>query len=219
MTQDLMPWFFLSTAILFEVAGITAMKLSRGFTEPVPSLAVLVFYVLSAGAVILALTRLDLSLTYAGGRAHRAAALIGVVYFANRSRVEARIAELSSWASPAVLAAKPITDARALPANIGAMDGLIGQSDGLIRFAIFAGVFLAMALIEFAWPKRELLVSKRKRWLTNLGISATGTLLLRLMTATAAPIAAIAAAFYAEAHGLGLLNQLAWPPGSRSPSR
>jgi small multidrug resistance pump len=56
-----MPWLFLSTAILFEVAGITAMKLSRGFTEPVPSLAVLVFYVLSASAVILALKRLDLS--------------------------------------------------------------------------------------------------------------------------------------------------------------
>jgi sterol desaturase/sphingolipid hydroxylase (fatty acid hydroxylase superfamily) len=91
------------------------------------------------------------------------------------------------------------------------MDGLIGQSDGLIRFAIFAGVFLAMALIEFAWPKRELLVSKRKRWITNLGISATGTLLLRLMAATAAPIAAVAAAFYAEAHGIGLLNQLVWP--------
>jgi sterol desaturase/sphingolipid hydroxylase (fatty acid hydroxylase superfamily) len=94
---------------------------------------------------------------------------------------------------------------------MGAMDGLIGQSDGMIRFTIFAGVFLAMALIELAWPKRELLVSKRKRWLTNLAISATGTLLLRLMAATAAPIAAIAAAFYAEAQGIGLLNQFAWP--------
>lgn len=82
MTQDLMPWFFLSTAILFEVAGITAMKLSRGFTEPVPSLAVLVFYVLSA-AVILALKRLDLSVTYAvwSGVGTALAALIGVVYF------------------------------------------------------------------------------------------------------------------------------------------
>jgi small multidrug resistance pump len=77
-----MPWLFLSTAILFEVAGITAMKLSRGFTEPVPSLAVLVFYVLSAAAVILALKRLDLSVTYAvWSGVGTAAALIGVVYF------------------------------------------------------------------------------------------------------------------------------------------
>jgi small multidrug resistance pump len=59
------------------------MKLSRGFTEPAPSLAVIVFYVLSAGAVILALKRLDLSLTYAvwSGVGTALAALIGVVYF------------------------------------------------------------------------------------------------------------------------------------------
>ena len=49
-----MPWIFLSVAILFEVAGITSMKLSRGFAELVPSIAVPVFYVLSAAAVILA---------------------------------------------------------------------------------------------------------------------------------------------------------------------
>ena len=59
------------------------MKLSRGFTEPVPSLAVLVFYVLSAAAVILALKRLDLSVTHAvwSGVGTALAALIGVVYF------------------------------------------------------------------------------------------------------------------------------------------
>src|SRR5215510_10175766 len=91
------------------------------------------------------------------------------------------------------------------------MDGFLAQSDGLIRFSIFAGVFLAMALVELLWPKRTLIVSKRKRWLTNLSLSATGTLLLRLMAATAVPVAAVAAAFFAEAHGIGLLNQVAWP--------
>jgi sterol desaturase/sphingolipid hydroxylase (fatty acid hydroxylase superfamily) len=91
------------------------------------------------------------------------------------------------------------------------MDGLIGQSDGLTRLLVFAGVFLAMALIELLWPKRKLIISKRKRWLTNLGISVTGTLLLRLMAALAVPVAAIAAAFYAESHHIGLLNQVAWP--------
>jgi sterol desaturase/sphingolipid hydroxylase (fatty acid hydroxylase superfamily) len=91
------------------------------------------------------------------------------------------------------------------------MDGLIGQSDGLIRLAVFASVFVAMALIELLWPKRQLVVSKRKRWLTNIGISAAGTVLLRLMAMLAVPVAAIAAAFYAEAHQIGLLNQVAWP--------
>jgi sterol desaturase/sphingolipid hydroxylase (fatty acid hydroxylase superfamily) len=94
------------------------------------------------------------------------------------------------------------------------MDILVGQGDWLIRLAVFAGVFLVMALIELLWPKRKLMVSKRKRWLTNLGISVTGTLLLwllRLMSVLAVPVAAIAAAFYAETHQIGLLNQVAWP--------
>jgi sterol desaturase/sphingolipid hydroxylase (fatty acid hydroxylase superfamily) len=91
------------------------------------------------------------------------------------------------------------------------MDGLIGQSDGLIRLAIFASVFVLMALIELGWPKRRLIVSKRSRWFTNIGISVAGTLLLRLMAMLAVPIAAIAAAFFAEAHHLGLLNQVPWP--------
>ena len=91
------------------------------------------------------------------------------------------------------------------------MDGLIGQSDGLIRLAIFASVFLLMALIELLWPKRQLIVSKQRRWFTNIGISVAGTALLRLMAMLAVPIAAIAAAFYAEQHQIGLLNQVSWP--------
>ena len=38
----------------------------------------------------------------------------------------------------------------------------------------FAGVFLVMALIELVLPKRQLIVSKGRRWLTNLGISVDG---------------------------------------------
>ena len=91
------------------------------------------------------------------------------------------------------------------------MDGLIGQSDSLIRLAIFAGVFALMALIELGWPKRRLIVPKRSRWLTNIGVSVAGTALLRLMAMLAVPIAAIAAAFYAEANQIGLLNQVSWP--------
>ncbi len=91
------------------------------------------------------------------------------------------------------------------------MDGLIGQSDGVARLAVFIGVFLLMALIELAAPKRTPVVPKGRRWLTNLGISITGTVLVRLMAMLAVPLAAIAAAAYAEGHGIGLLNQLDWP--------
>jgi len=78
-----MPWILLFVAILLEVAGITSMKLSRGFAEMIPSIAVPVFYVLSAAAVILALKRLDLSVTYAiwSGVGTALAALIGIAYF------------------------------------------------------------------------------------------------------------------------------------------
>jgi len=77
------PWIFLTVAILFEVAGITSMKLSRGLTEPVPSIAVVVFYVCSAAAVILAMKILELSTAYAiwSGVGTALAAAIGVVYF------------------------------------------------------------------------------------------------------------------------------------------
>ncbi len=91
------------------------------------------------------------------------------------------------------------------------MDGLFGQSDGLIRFAIFLGVFLVMAAIELGWPKRALIASKRRRWFTNVGIAAAGTAVLRLMAVLAVPVAAVAAAFYAQQHQIGLLNQVAWP--------
>jgi sterol desaturase/sphingolipid hydroxylase (fatty acid hydroxylase superfamily) len=91
------------------------------------------------------------------------------------------------------------------------MDGILGQSDGVIRLTVFALVFLAMALLELVAPKRRRSAPKGRRWLTNLGISVTGTVLLRLMAMLAVPIAAIAAAAFAQAHEIGLLNRLDWP--------
>ena len=83
MPDKLLPWILLFTAILFEVAGITSMKLSRGFSEPLPSIAVPVFYMFSALAVILALKRLELSTAYAiwSGVGTALAAMIGITYF------------------------------------------------------------------------------------------------------------------------------------------
>jgi sterol desaturase/sphingolipid hydroxylase (fatty acid hydroxylase superfamily) len=91
------------------------------------------------------------------------------------------------------------------------MDGVLGQNDGLLRLAVFAGVFLVMAAIELVRPKRRLTVSKARRWLTNLGIAGTDMLVLRLMAMLAVPVAAVAAAYFAREHGLGLLNEVAWP--------
>jgi small multidrug resistance pump len=78
-----MPWIFLSIAILFEVAGTTSMKLSRGFAELLPSIGVFVFYLCSAAAIVLALRRLELSIAYAvwSGVGTALTVLIGIVYF------------------------------------------------------------------------------------------------------------------------------------------
>ncbi len=91
------------------------------------------------------------------------------------------------------------------------MDRLLGQSDNALRLASFLAVLGVMALIELAWPKRAPVVSKGRRWLTNLGIAGVDGLMLQLMAMLAVPVAAVAAAFYAQTHGIGLLNQLAWP--------
>lgn len=84
-------------------------------------------------------------------------------------------------------------------------------SEAVVRLSAFAGVFLVMALAELALPKRALQASKPRRWLTNLAIVGIGGLLVRLMGAFVIPLLAVAAAFYAEANSLGLLNWLAWP--------
>lgn len=78
-----MPWIFLSVAILFEVAGTTSMKLSRGFAEVWPSIGVFVFYLGAAAAIILALRRLELSIAYAiwSGVGTALTVMIGIAYF------------------------------------------------------------------------------------------------------------------------------------------
>ena len=92
------------------------------------------------------------------------------------------------------------------------MDGLLGQSDGLIRLAVFAGVFLVMAAIELLRPKRQLERLQGARAGSPISaLPASIRCVLRLMAMLAVPLAAVAAAFFAKEHQLGLLNQVDWP--------
>ena len=95
-----MPWIFLSVAILFEVAGTTSMKLSRGFAEIWPSIGVFVFYMCSAAAVILALRRLELSIAYAiwSGVGTALTVMIGIAFFVSRL-LPSSLPRLRSWSS------------------------------------------------------------------------------------------------------------------------
>ena len=78
-----MAWVYLVVAILFEVSGTTSMKLSRGFSELWPSVAVFVLYGLSFVFLTLSIHRIDISIAYAIWSALGTAlvATIGIVYF------------------------------------------------------------------------------------------------------------------------------------------
>lgn len=85
------------------------------------------------------------------------------------------------------------------------------MTDATLRLVVFAAVFVVMALAETARPKRPLRHAKGRRWLTNLSIVILDSLMVRAMAAFIVPIAAVAAAIYAQHAGFGLLNLVAWP--------
>jgi small multidrug resistance pump len=76
-------WMLLSVAIALEVAGTTCMKLSHGFTNLVPSVAMFAFYGMAFACNTFATKTLDLSITYAvwSGVGTIATACIGIFYF------------------------------------------------------------------------------------------------------------------------------------------
>ncbi len=78
-----MHWFYLAAAIVLEVTGTTCMKLSQGFTRPLPSVLVFVLYMVSFSFMILALKKMELGVAYAiwAGLGTALIALIGIVWF------------------------------------------------------------------------------------------------------------------------------------------
>jgi len=76
-------WFFLTCAILLEVAGTTCMKLSQGLTRPVPSALIFVFYGLSFASLTVVLKDIEVSVAYAvwSGLGTALIAAIGFAWF------------------------------------------------------------------------------------------------------------------------------------------
>jgi len=58
-------WFVLVAAIAAEVGGTTCLKLSEGFSRPLPSLGVVVLYALSFVFLAWVLKTIDLGVAYA----------------------------------------------------------------------------------------------------------------------------------------------------------
>ena len=77
-------WLLLLGAIVLEVAGTTSMKLSDGFTKPIPSVLIFVFYAISFILLTFSLKHINVSIAYAvwAGMGTALIATIGIVYFA-----------------------------------------------------------------------------------------------------------------------------------------
>lgn len=60
-----MGWIFLASAILLEVAGTTAMKLSEGLTRPGYTVAMFVLYALAFASLALSIRTVALGVAYA----------------------------------------------------------------------------------------------------------------------------------------------------------
>jgi len=78
-----MSWVYLILAILLEVSGTTCMKLSRGFTQVLPSLLLFIFYGFSFTSFSFALKKLDVSVAYAvwSGLGTTLITTVGITWF------------------------------------------------------------------------------------------------------------------------------------------
>lgn len=76
-------WLVLFGAIVFEVAGTMAMKLSEGFTKLVPSVLLFVFYAVAFVGLTFAIKKIEVSVAYAvwSGLGTALIAAVGMVYF------------------------------------------------------------------------------------------------------------------------------------------
>jgi len=87
------------------------------------------------------------------------------------------------------------------------MEYFLGLSETTLRLSVFAGVFLVMAVAETLLPRRELTLSKPRRWFTNLGLVVIDSLVVRFTF----PMVAVGVAVYADVRGWGLLALADWP--------
>ncbi|WHY77167.1 multidrug efflux SMR transporter [Neobacillus sp. WH10] len=78
-----MSWFYLAAAILFEIIGTVSMKLSHGFTKGIPSILMIIFYILAFVCLNFSLKTIPVSIAYAiwSGIGTATIAIIGYFVF------------------------------------------------------------------------------------------------------------------------------------------
>ena len=81
------------------------------------------------------------------------------------------------------------------------------DTDKMIRFSVFLGVFVLLAAMEVVIPRRRLTTSKPRRWRANLAIVVLNPLSVALIY----PVLPVGVAMMAAEQGWGFFNQLSLP--------
>lgn len=81
------------------------------------------------------------------------------------------------------------------------------HNESAVRLACFGSVFLLLALIEMAAPRRPLTAKKSLRWWSNLALIFLNTAAVRVVL----PMGAVGVALVAEERSWGLCNNLDMP--------
>ena len=87
------------------------------------------------------------------------------------------------------------------------LEHFVVANEPAIRLGFFLGVFAVIGTWEVLAPRRALTVSKASRWVSNLGLVALNTIVLRLIF----PLAGIGMALFCAEYGWGLLNHFPVP--------
>lgn len=82
------------------------------------------------------------------------------------------------------------------------------MAESVIRLVLFFGVFAVLAIVEYKYPKRQLLATKSYRWYNNLAVSVTNVVLVRLLF----PSATVGFAIFAQTQQWGLFNLVSLAP-------
>ncbi len=83
----------------------------------------------------------------------------------------------------------------------------IEANETAIRLSAFLGVFIIMAVLEYAFPRRPRVMARGGRWFSNLGLVILNSAALRLVV----PFVATEAAIMAQEHRWGLLSVIELP--------
>lgn len=82
------------------------------------------------------------------------------------------------------------------------MNSLVADSETTLRLLLFVTVFVLLAILERVRPRRQLTITRSRRWTANLGLSVLNTVVVRI----AVPLAGVGAAVLAQERGWGLFN-------------